>query len=170
MLYLFDLDGTLITSYMDRPDKDYHAWGMLPGRTERLAQLRERGNQIGIVTNQGGVAWGHNTEADFERKITRVAREFGYSNVTCISYAQRNPPLLAGLPVWACYADSRAPDARYHVNAHRRKPSGAMILEAMQAFGRSVDETLYVGDRQEDSDAAQDAVVRFQWAHIFFKD
>jgi hypothetical protein len=26
MLYLFDLDGTLISGYMDNPDRDYHTW------------------------------------------------------------------------------------------------------------------------------------------------
>jgi len=52
----------------------------------------------------------------------------------------------------------------------RRKPSGAMIREAMARYVYSASETLYVGDRPEDEAAARNAGVGFQWADDFFKD
>jgi D-glycero-D-manno-heptose 1,7-bisphosphate phosphatase len=72
MLYLFDLDGTLISGYMDRPDRDFTKWGVLPGRVEYLVQLRAHEHQLGIVTNQAGVAFGHVTKADVGMKLIAV--------------------------------------------------------------------------------------------------
>ena len=69
MLFLFDLDSTLISSYMDAPGRAYQSWHVLPGRVERLATLRAAGHTVGIVTNQAGVAFGFIREADFEAKI-----------------------------------------------------------------------------------------------------
>lgn len=44
-----------------------------------------------------------------------------------------------------------------------------MIREAMAEHpGAAALGVLMVGDREEDQQAAQDAGVAFQWAHIFF--
>ena len=59
MLYLFNPDGTLISSYMDAPDRAYDRWTVLPGRRERLANLRKAGHGLGIATNRAGVCFGH---------------------------------------------------------------------------------------------------------------
>jgi D-glycero-D-manno-heptose 1,7-bisphosphate phosphatase len=152
MLYLFDLDGTLISGYMDNPDKDYYAWQPLPGRGARIAELRRAGHIVGIVTNQAGVAFGHITEADWEDKIADVCHRLR----------------LDWEAVYVCFADSRSSDPRYQ-DASRRKPSGAMIKEAMTRYAYSAQETLYVGDRPEDEAAAADAGVAFQWAEEFFR-
>lgn len=194
MLYLFDLDGTLVSSYMDRPDRDYHAWELLPGRAARIAALRAAGF-VGIVTNQAGVAFGHIAEDDFRRKIAGVAAALGYAHVELWSggepeefsvidygFPQRwetvveedgpswQRPLLAGqLAVHVCYADGRARDPRYRQGAERRKPSGAMIREAAQSWPDGAEGIVYVGDRPEDEAAARDAGVRFRWAEEFFR-
>ena len=52
MLYLFDLDGTLISSYMDNPDKNYDTWEVLPGRKAMLNRLLMRGDTMCVITNQ----------------------------------------------------------------------------------------------------------------------
>lgn len=173
MLHLFDLDGTIITGYLDNADKDYHRWELLPGRAARLARLARVG-AIGIITNQGGVAFGYNTEEDFTTKIGRVAMLLGYSRVV-IHDGRPDGSLVLGwgadaLHVYVCYSDSRAKDARYRVDAHRRKPSGAMIREAIAAEPWHADDgALYVGDRPEDEAAARDAGVAFQRAEEFFQ-
>ena len=158
MLYLFDLDGTLISGYMDNPDKDYHTWDVLPNRREKLAELQRRGNFIAIVTNQGGVAFGHVSEQEAWNKIYQAALACGLSPDTIYTYA--------------CFHDARG-RAPYNdpVESLRRKPSGRMILEAMVQHGVTDPlGVLYVGDREEDQQAAQDAGVPFQWAHIFFSE
>lgn len=163
MLYLFDLDGTLISGYMDNPDRDYHTWQVLPGRSEQLIQLAVAGHDIAIVTNQGGVAFGFIDEQTAWMKIYEAARRCGLPPDTIRTYA--------------CFHDPRG-KSPYNdpVQAARRKPSGAMIREAMFDAGLSDDDAddrghvLFVGDRPEDEAAAKDARVPFQWAHLFFKE
>lgn len=164
MLYLFDMDDTLISGYMGNADRDYDEWMVLPGRKAALNRLLMRGDTICIVTNQGGVAFGHVTEEQADRKIEKVLRSLGLFN-----------PRWDGSPrppqVYACYSDvrGRAP-WNSEEDAARRKPSGAMIREAMSDYPQAAAlGVLMVGDRPEDEAAAQDAGVPFQWAYVFFK-
>jgi len=154
MLYLCDLDGTLITSYMDNPGRDYHVWQPLPGRGLKIRALRRAGHTVGVVSNQGGVAFGKITEADWEQKIGEVCAWLG----------------IDWEAVYVCFADARSSDLRYNDprEVRRRKPSGAMIVEAMQRWGYGFEQTVFIGDRTEDQQAAADAGVRFQWADQFF--
>jgi D-glycero-D-manno-heptose 1,7-bisphosphate phosphatase len=172
MLYLFDPDGTLISSYIDRADKDYHAWQLLPGRAVRIAELLAANHSVAIITNQGGVAFGHTTEEDFCRKIAEVARQLRIAAVD-VHDGRADGPLTMGwgraIRVFVCYSDERARDVRRRADAHRRKPSGVMIREAMAAAGYEDGMgVLYVGDRPEDEAAARDAGVAFRWADAFF--
>lgn len=169
MLYLFDLDGTLISGYMDNPNKEYDIWEPLPGRWAMLNKLRMQGHSIAIITNQGGVAFGFVTEDQCWNKIDAVLRRFQLLPVR--SSGDPIPPV-----VYACLHDERG-KAPYNdpVEASRRKPSGQMIREAMEDYGLWPDDpvdrlhVLFVGDRPEDESAAKDAGVAFQWAHVFFK-
>lgn len=154
MLYLFDLDVTLISGYLDNPDKDYHTWQPLPGRGKKIAELRGAGHIVGIVTNQGGVAWGFVAEQDWETKIADVCHRLR----------------LDWQAVYVCFADARG-KAPYNDPAAcaRRKPSGAMIREAVRDYAAHAAEgVLFVGDRPEDEAAARDTGVAFQWADDFF--
>lgn len=158
MLYLFDLDGTLITGYMDRPDRDFTQWAVLPSRRERLEELRFAGHHVGIVTNQAGVAFGHVVEADVSVKLLAV--------LTAL-----NLPLST--PIRVCYAHPSATIAHYREPAQvaRRKPSGAMIREMVALYREQAAQgVLYIGDRPEDEAAARDAGVTFAWARDFFGD
>lgn len=152
--YLFDIDDTLITGYLSRADKDYHTVEALPGRAERLRQLRAEGHQIGLVTNQGGIAFGYNSPADWERKLAAVLESLD---------------LPATTPVACCFSDVRG-KAPWNTpeDAARRKPSGAMIGEVLAQIGASPAEAMFIGDRPEDQQAAAAAGVAFQWAHAFF--
>ena len=177
MLYLFDLDGTLITSYMDAADRNYHVWEVLPGRRERIEALVTAGNWVGIITNQAGVAHGHIAERDVRTKLHQVAAALAldgadaFDGVTIHDGGVAHMTGSGELPVWVCYDDTRGRDLRYRLDLGRRKPSGAMIREAMSEWAQQAAQgVLYVGDREEDLAAAKDAGVPFQWAHIFFKD
>jgi D-glycero-D-manno-heptose 1,7-bisphosphate phosphatase len=154
MLFLFDLDGTLISSYMDAPGRAYERWEVLPGRRERLAQLVADGHQLGIVTNQGRVAFGRATEEQANDKLAAVLRALD---------------LPASTPIAVCFAHPNARLRRYRdpVEAARRKPSGAMIRELMAQYPAAAG-VVYVGDRPEDEGAALDAGVTFVPAEIFF--
>jgi D-glycero-D-manno-heptose 1,7-bisphosphate phosphatase len=175
MLYLFDLDGTLISSYMDNPDRNFHTWHPLPGREHTIARLRHLGHDVALVSNQAGVAFGLTTEQDVIKKFGRVAMVFGFASIWIHDGGE---PMHAGwdapaLDCFVCYNDARSKNMQYQ-DARRRKPSGSMIREAMAVVGLSDDDTddrgkvIYVGDRAEDEAAARDAGVRFVWAEEFF--
>jgi D-glycero-D-manno-heptose 1,7-bisphosphate phosphatase len=175
MLYLFDLDDTLIAGYMARPDKAYAPVELLPNRAAIIAELRARGNDIALITNQAGVAFGHITEQDVIAKLGLVASALGFASIwlfdggTHMRIGWEFPALVCHV----CYSDARSKNAQYRTPADvaRRKPSGQMIREAMgDSPEASALGVLFVGDREEDLQAAQDAGVAFQWAHIFFKD
>lgn len=170
MLYAFDLDGTLISGYMDNPDRNFDNWQLLPGRQETIARLRHLGHDVALVTNQAGVAFGHTAEQDVVRKLGRVAMALGFASVWIFDGGQgyRAGWDAPALHCFVCYNDSRAKNRQYQ-DASRRKPSGAMIHEAMAEFpAAAADGVLYVGDRPEDEAAARNAGVRFQWADRFF--
>jgi len=155
MLHIFDLDGTLIESYIN-PKRPFARVAALPRRVEVLASLRQHGHTIAIATNQGGVAFGYNTEVEVQDKLSRALNALG---------------LEPDMFVAVCYSDRRSRDPAYNQAADcaRRKPSGAMLREAMAARPDAAREgVLYVGDRSEDEQAAQDAGVPFQWEREFF--
>lgn len=165
MLYMFDLDDTLITGYMNNPNKEYDVWEVLPGRRAMLNRLFMRGDEIVIITNQAGVAFGHVTEEQVDAKLGTALRRLGLARVRSSGDAQ--PP-----QVYACLHHPDAPppwNAPEH--AARRKPSGAMLIEAMNDYPDAAAlGVLMIGDREEDMQAAQAAGVPFQWAHLFFEN
>ena len=156
MLYLFDLDGTLISSYMDNPGRTYDLWKVLPGRRERLAELREAGHALGIATNQAGVAFGHVTEAEVMARIAKVLRSLELPEDT---------------PVEACFGHPNSPKMHYRSKelVECRKPRGTMLRRLIDRVESAhPSRTVYVGDRPEDRQAASDASVEFVWAEEFF--
>ncbi len=158
MLIIFDVDGTLITSYMESADRAYERWQVLPGRRERLAQLLTEGHQIAIVTNQAGVAFGHVTEEQVEAKLTAVLEALDLPYTTSIA---------------VCFAHPKARLSRYRAPTEvaRRKPSGEMIRELIRQYPEAAaDGIVYVGDRPEDAEAAADASVPFVPAEVFFSE
>lgn len=167
MLYLFDLDGTLIEGYMDRPDRAYEPVELLPKRRARIQTLILRGDTCAIVTNQAGVAFGYVAEAQAWGKIEAAMQKLGFLMQAVRSSGDPAPPL-----VYVCFHHPNAP-APWNDPAEcaRRKPGGAMLLEAVRDhYVAARLGVLYVGDREEDEQAAQAAGVPFQWAHVFFRD
>lgn len=165
MLYLFDLDGTLISGYMDNPGREYDVWEVLPGRKAKLNRLLMQGHTICIVTNQGGVAFGHVTEDEADAKLAAAERALGLFNLRSDGSPQART-------IYACYSDTRGkPPWNDPADAARRKPGAAMLLEAMRDHWQAAQSgVLMVGDRPEDEQAAANAGVPFEWADIFFGD
>lgn len=153
-LFIFDLDGTLISGYMDSPGRNYDSWQPLPRRAAYLRHIISRGHTIAVATNQGAVAFGYVSERDARAKIAAALAALGQPDA----------------PVYVCFADARSTDARYSdpAQAARRKPSPAMLQEAMANAGASAADTIYVGDRPEDEQAAAAAGVRYVDAEEFF--
>jgi D-glycero-D-manno-heptose 1,7-bisphosphate phosphatase len=162
MLYLFDLDGTLISGYMDNPDRNFHQWQILPGRRETIAGLLAAGHQVAVISNQAGVGYGFVSKIDVYEKLSIVGHDFGFGTFAVhagsTAYASGCGGSGGQLTCFICFEK----------DSPRRKPGGAMITEAMQAFNNN--DALMVGDRPEDEAAAKNAGLSFQWANVFFGD
>lgn len=154
-LIIFDVDRTLTATKSGKMfRKTADDWQWLPGRIEKLCELKTQGVHLAVATNQGGVAFGYMKQEDILAELTRMIKE-------------------AGIPtggLYICYTHPNASIEQYKYEDGRRKPGPGMLLDAMRDFDSDPDETLYVGDRQEDKDAAEAAGVDFQWSWDFFND
>lgn len=156
MLHIFDADGTLC----DRATGEF-----LPGVREGLQDVW---GDIAIATNQGGPAcrdagWGDHfpTLAEVEERYGRLAASIpGCRLYMSLTYLARDGRMIvpAGLP----------PDDP-RLNPEWRKPRPGMILQAMADFGAVAKDTVFVGDSEEDKQAAKAAGVMFFHASQFFK-
>lgn len=151
----FDLDGTLIESYLQdgRPIHPYGRVVALPGRIERLALLRQAGVKIGIASNQGGVGAGHITPGqahDKRRWALDVLDLWGHGVPALMSFYHPDHPY------------------RYQDDAADRKPEPGMLIKLATHFMINPAFCLYVGDRGEDQAAAGAAGMDFCHADYFF--
>lgn len=159
-LIIFDADGTLV-------DRDTGRW--LPGVEDALSLLRRARNRpaVAIATNQGGVGcrafgWSGNypTEAEALARYRALAQKAGAAHLyICFAYLARDgrwsptPPEAIETRFW---------------QRDWRKPAPGMLLQAMSDAGVGPAETLMIGDRPEDQEAAAAAGCYFQWAQKFF--
>jgi histidinol-phosphate phosphatase family protein len=151
-LLLLDRDGTLNRGLGNRPPNQPDEVELLPGVGHRLHQYAALGWRLAIVTNQGGVAFGHQTEA--QAHATHQA-------------------VLDALPVTIdashlCPHHPGGTISRYAIDCPNRKPAPGAILEALARFGANAQECLFVGDKDTDQQAAEAAGVPFVWAWDFF--
>ena len=176
ILYLFDLDGTVIRSFLregaPRTPAEYAKVELLPGRLERLRAL-EVAHTIAFVTNQGGVAFGYQTVQEVVSKfvtVNNIALGDGYARVlgrmlTCSGDAAAvNVPAL----FYVAYSHPKATVEQYKAENDWRKPGGAMIVKAMRSYHVSAEDTLFVGDMDSDREAAEAAGVGYEDAEDFF--
>jgi histidinol-phosphate phosphatase family protein len=147
-----DRDGTLNRSLGTRPPHRPGEVELLEGVAPKLHRYAAMGWCIVIVTNQGGVAFGYQTE----------------SQARAIHQA-----VLDALPVEvdASYLCPHHPDGtipRYAIACPNRKPAPGAILDALTRFQARPQDSLFVGDQESDQQAAQAAAVPFVWARDFF--
>lgn len=156
-LYLFDLDGTLIRSFMREGHANaYDNVEVLPYRRQRLAELRGAGHRLAGVTNQGGVAFGYQTEQQVMDKMQRIVDALGMPR--------------GDFPVYVCFAHPKATVDGYAdpEECERRKPQPGMLFEAMRNADTSPEGTVFVGDMESDRQAAELAGTRYVDAEDFF--
>jgi histidinol-phosphate phosphatase family protein len=151
-MLLLDRDGTLNRSLGNRPPNHPGEVELLPGVGARLRRYAALGWWLVIVTNQGGVAFGYQTEREAQAVHQAV---------------------LDALPVridasYLCPHHPKGTIARYAIACPRRKPAPGAILDALARFEVAPDQCLFVGDQDTDRQAAEAAGVPFSWAWDFF--
>lgn len=181
MLYIFDVDDTLIEGWLATTRCEvcggsgcpvcrgkgrifgeplpYETVNPMPGVTFKLSHLLTERPQFALATNQPGVAMGIHTKQQVWDKLGRVISTFdGFgSAAVSIHVAMHLPPERNPLPG---YSDP--------FELTRRKPGPGMVIEAMHNHGVMPENTVFVGDLATDKGAADAAGVRFEWAHEFF--
>lgn len=170
-LIIFDVDGTLARKY---------SLELLPN-VKKFFRLVLHGNcpsrpKLAVATNQGGVGmryWmetegfgqpqNYPTVESFEERMRGLIDALGSQNELRVytSYRYKNKQ-----GIWTPVPAGEENNPRW--SKLWRKPEPGMLLQAMVDAGVSAEETLYVGDRAEDQEAAQAAGCAFAWAERFF--
>ena len=151
MLIIFDKDSTLVESLGGRPANSIHEHRLLPNVLEKCAALKAAGHQLGIASNQGGVAFGY-----LSLDEARAIMEHAASLINADFYT-------------FCPAHPKGKVKAFAYESLYRKPNPGMILDLAQRAGvQNVAEILFVGDLDTDQEAARRAGVKFEWAKDFF--
>ncbi len=164
-LIIFDVDGTLA-------DRDTSV--LLPGVREWFDHNRDA-FKIALATNQGGVGLRHwmETEGFGEpEKFPDELQLLGHLNsvidaldtrvllLVCFAYQSKKSGKWGPTPAGR--------EKSFNWQPKNRKPAPGMLLAAMKAAEVEPAQTLMVGDRDEDREAAEAAGVRFIHAAEFF--
>jgi D-glycero-D-manno-heptose 1,7-bisphosphate phosphatase len=140
-----DRDGVL------NHDRGYvhkaEAFEWIDGAREAIALLRASGYLTVLVTNQSGIARGFYDEDALQRLQTHVQAEL----------------VRSGTKLDAWYFCPHLPDASkqaYRLECDCRKPKPGMLLRAANEHGLDLSESLLIGDKESDLQAATAAGVR----------
>lgn len=156
-LVIFDLDGTLIESYMREGENwPYKRVVVLPNVLHKLELLASGGVTFAIATNQAGVAFGYQTPEETFEKMSEAMRKLNFFFGAPFSFHL----CMAHPTASVAWSDPK--------EVARRKPSPAMLKEAMKSHDTKPEDTVMVGDMDTDRQAAHAAGVAFRWAPDFF--
>lgn len=144
---LLDLDGTVRRTTNGKPCPNRpEEQELIPGVKEVIKKYKSQGFKIIGITNQGGIGMGYMSEEDNRECLYDLNERLDFM-FDHIYYAPAKP-------------SEKHPDT---------KPNPGMILKARDKFNLDLDQSVMVGDRDTDEQAAQNAGVPFQWAKEFFK-
>ncbi|WP_096017624.1 D-glycero-beta-D-manno-heptose 1,7-bisphosphate 7-phosphatase [Campylobacter lanienae] len=111
----------------------------MPGIFAALRGFIELGFEIFVVTNQSGIGRKYYTQADFDKLSEYMINEFK----------------AQGVNIKKIYYCPHAPDD----NCECRKPKFGMFLKALSEFNIDMKNSIMIGDKQSDIDAASGAGV-----------
>ncbi|MBK1613521.1 D-glycero-beta-D-manno-heptose-1,7-bisphosphate 7-phosphatase [Rubrivivax gelatinosus] len=117
-----------------------------PGAVDAMRRLQEAGWLLVVVTNQSGIARGYYTEADYQALTARMKAELAAAGAP-----------LAG--VYHCPHHPQGSVAAYAQDCDCRKPAPGLILRAAAELGLTLADSVLVGDKASDAQAARAAGV-----------
>ena len=139
-----DRDGVI------NQDRAYvHRWEdfeFVPGAIEGMRRLQGAGYALVIVTNQSGLARGYYTEAQYQALTAALRAELARQGVK-----------LDG--VYHCPHHPKGTVPELSIDCDCRKPAPGMMLQAARELGLSLPDSLLIGDKPGDIEAAQAAGV-----------
>lgn len=135
-------------------DKAYvHRWEdfeFIPDAIEGMRRLQDAGYALVVVTNQSGIARGYYTEAQYQTLTAALRQELGVQGIHldgvyhCPHHPQGSKPHLA-------------------IDCNCRKPAPGLVLQAARELGLSLPDSLLIGDKPSDMDAARAAGVGYTY-------
>lgn len=131
-------------------DKAYvHRWEdfvFVPGVMEAMRRLKAAGHVLVVVTNQSGLARGLYAPAQYEALTSRMCEELARFDA-------------APDAVYHCPHHPSGTVAAFAMDCHCRKPAPGMLLQAACELGLSLPDSIMVGDKPSDIQAARAAGV-----------
>ena len=114
---------------------------LLPGVESALQQLQDLGYQLVIVTNQSGIGRGLYTERDLAELNDALKKHLGRSgiDISGIYHCPHHPSEALGEYLQVCDC---------------RKPAPGMLLAAIGDLGIDPEQSIMVGDKPSDMEAA----------------
>ncbi len=154
-----DLDGTIRYSkkgdFINTPDDI----ALFDDVEEKVWSYRNAGYLIFGVSNQGGVAYGHKLPADVDAEIARTVGLFKRSPFHIIKSCLHHPQGIC--------------EPFNHRSLLRKPYLGMLAVCEMEAWEAGYivdwDNSVFVGDREEDRQCARNADITFYWANDFFQ-
>jgi D-glycero-D-manno-heptose 1,7-bisphosphate phosphatase len=106
-----------------------------------------KGYQIFVITNQAGIARGYYDQVIFEALSQWMVNAFAEQAITItkVYYCPHHPTKGVNEFVMPC---------------HCRKPEPGMIIQAQQAFSLTLAESVFIGDKVSDMQAASNAGIK----------
>jgi D-glycero-D-manno-heptose 1,7-bisphosphate phosphatase len=106
-----------------------------------------KGYQIFVITNQAGIARGYYDQATFEALSQWMVNAFAEQAITIdkVYYCPHHPTKGVNKFVMPC---------------HCRKPEPGMIIQAQQEFSLVLAESIFIGDKVSDMQAASNAGIK----------
>lgn len=100
----------------------------------------EHDYRIIVITNQSGIARNYYSEADLEKLIRWMLREFAGHGIEISS-------------VYACPHLINADLEAYRCDCQARKPNPGMLLQAKKDFDLDLSQCIFIGDKESDMEA-----------------
>lgn len=139
-----DRDGVI------NKDRAYvHRWEdfeFVPGAIEGMLRLQDMDYALVVVTNQSGLARGYYTEAQYQQLTEALKQELARQGVK-----------LDG--IYHCPHHPKGIVPALAVNCECRKPGPGLLLQAARDLSLSLPNSLLIGDKSSDIDAARAAGV-----------
>lgn len=119
----------------------------MPGITSLCRTAMRLGYRLVVVTNQAGIARGYYSEADYESLMTWMRQELRREGVEFDA-------------VYHCPYHPRHGIGEYQREHEDRKPGTGMLVRAVHELGVSLADSIMIGDRCTDIEAANAAGLR----------
>ncbi len=115
-----------------------------------VKRFADDGFLIVVITNQSGIGRGYYDEAQFQQLTHWMNQEFIKHgvNIAAVKFCPHHPE--KALPEYLC-------------SCHCRKPQPGMILEAISELDIDPAQSIFVGDKESDMQAARSANVQFKY-------